>query len=239
MKNNLNIDNLRLLLHKYYEGETSPDEEKLIECFFAETDADLNSQNMALDKELFSSMAELCPGPDDCDIPDHLADRITAITESSEDLFSSKNKKKWKISISYAAVAACICVAVTIGIRWLSAPITEPTHNMNHLAATPAKSHTLLNEENSKHNVMPEKPVAELNPPAPEPRQVKANIENVTDQNNINENYVEITDPEEAEKIVLEIGRLLAVNSQKTNEAIQNLEKTIGEYKELTKSILK
>ena len=66
----------------------------------------------------------------------------------------------------------------------------------------------------------------------------KVLAESSVDPNKQEDGYIEITDPEEAEKIIIEIGRLLAANSQKTNEAIRHLEKTIDDYKELTKSIL-
>ena len=63
--------------------------------------------------------------------------------------------------------------------------------------------------------------------------------ENVDQPNRLEDGFIEITDPEEAERIVMEIGRLLASNTQKTNEAILHLEKTVDEYKEITKSILR
>lgn len=54
-----------------------------------------------------------------------------------------------------------------------------------------------------------------------------------------NEGFIEVTDPEEVKKIALGIGKLLAHNSEKTNDAISHISTTIDSYKEITKSILK
>lgn len=54
-----------------------------------------------------------------------------------------------------------------------------------------------------------------------------------------NDGFIEVTDPEEVKKIALGIGKLLAHNSEKTNDAISHISTTIDSYKEITKSILK
>ncbi|MDE6380761.1 MAG: hypothetical protein K2L11_09835 [Muribaculaceae bacterium] len=225
MKNNLDIDKLQVLLNKFYEAETTPEEERLIENFFSEKDADEIPPDLAYDQELFLSMDELRPYPTDMEIPETLIERISAITKESDEKKSGKTHRKWKKAIAYATIGICACMVLTFGIEWGSTVI-------------PTEHPTSLQARHSKPNDVSEQSVEKQKPMAEETNIRRIINESITDKDVMNDGYVEITDPKEAERIVAEIGRLLTTNSQKTNEAIQQVGKTVDEYKQLTKSIL-
>lgn len=195
MKDKPNIDHIRLLLHKYYEAETTPEEETLLETFFQATPADQLPEDLAEDGTLFNSLAPLHPGIPNLVIPEDLPDRMSEATDTPPDHPSGKIQRLWHQCISYVAAAACACLLIYIGNQ---------------------RSHS---DHNTKRSAMM--------------------TEEVPSGNVLDDGFIEITDPEEAEKIMTEIGLLLAANTRQTNEAIQHLEKTVDEYKELTKSILK
>ncbi|MDE5813497.1 MAG: hypothetical protein K2H72_04350 [Muribaculaceae bacterium] len=225
MKNKLETDSLQILLNKFYEAETTPEEERLIERFFSETDADDISPDMACDQELFLSMDELRPCPNDMKIPDSLFERISEITEESDRINSCNILRKWKKAIVFAAIGSCACLILSFGIKWYSSFI--PTERPNS-----------LQERHSEHKKASDRPIEKQKPMAAETNIRKIINESITDKDVMNDGYIEITDPKEAERIVAEIGRLLTANSQKTNEAIQQVETTVDQYKQLTKSIL-
>ena len=56
MKDNFHIDHIRHILHKYYEGATTPEEELHLELFFRDTPGCEIPEDMALDGRIFPSL---------------------------------------------------------------------------------------------------------------------------------------------------------------------------------------
>lgn len=194
MKDKLNLDHIRHLLQKYYEAETTPEEENLIETFFQLTPSEEIPDDLAEDGRHFNSLASLHSEIPDLRIPEDLLDRLSEVTDTTIANHAVKDQRSLPQRISYMAAAACACLLLYMGYqRSHLAPQTEASAMMTEKATT---------------------------------------------GDMLDDGFIEITDPEEAERIMTEIGILLASNTRQTNEALQHLEKTVDEYKELTKSIL-
>lgn len=240
MNNNFDMDKLRFLLHKYYEAETSPEEEKLLMAFFSETDAENIPQDLTADRILFSSMKELLPCQTDLEAPDGLLEKIYQNIRITPHNVSMDVKEKWKKPFLYAVIAAIACLVLSLGIRYFAIsniskpPVTKyvveapsfSTGNSPTVISDSVKAPTGSKSSDQKPSVTP--PVSQSN----------QSVAETGVSPNEAEGYIEITDPEEAQKIVMEIGRLLANNSRETNEAIRLVENTVDEYKEISKSIL-
>lgn len=238
MNNNLNIDKMRFLLHKYYEAETTHDEELLLESLFLDTPEDEIPEDMADDAKLFSAIAGLHPSEADLEIPDDLFEKISEISKNPDTNHPIKIHRRLERRIVYALAVACVCILLALGMKWMTAPSDINSKPFEYASESPA-------EEPANPQVLPNEVKTQTTSPDPEltskahrPNRSNVMVENVDVSNELEDGFIEITDPEEAEKIVLEIGRLLATNSQKTNEAIRHLEKTVDEYKEITKSII-
>ena len=239
MNNSLDLDKLRLLLHKYYEAETTPEEEILLESFFRETPAWEIPEEMTHDFRLFSAMAELHPSAANMEIPDGLFEKIYDISGTSGAKRIIKTQRNHTRHIGYALAAACACILLAIGMNWMTAPREIKTKPIEYSVESPKEQPVQPSILSDEMETQTDSPEPRHISKAPRPRQSKAMVENEDISNEMEDGFIEITDPEEAEKIVIEIGKLLAANSQKTNEAIVHLEKTVNEYKEITKSILR
>lgn len=238
MKNNIDIDKARFLLHKYYEAETSPEEVKLIEVFFS--DAKDIPKDITVDQILFSSMKELLPCQTDLEVPDDLLDKIHQDITVTPHNISKEVKGKWKNPFVYAGIAAVACLVLVLGIRYIAISTIPEPPSTDYVAKTPSaptgNSPTVISEPVEAQTA------SELSDQQPSVESYAPPINQATAEIGVSliegDGYIEITDPEEAQKIVIEIGRLLANNSRETNEAIRLVENTVDEYKEITKSIL-
>ena len=136
-------------------------------------------------------------------------------------------------------VCAVVCLVLSLGIRYITMPnISKPTTNeyaAKTLSVLKEDSTTIIIqafEKNITSEPSKQKPLTEShehhkNQRVAETRETPA----------MDDVYVEITDPDVAREILLEIGRILAQNSRKANDAIRKVETTVDEYKEFTKSI--
>ena len=240
MKDKYHIDYIRHLLHKYYEGETTPEEELNLEAFFRDTPEWEIPEDLEEDGRFFASMASLHPCEYDLEIPNGLFERISDFSGSKD---AGLTDKLYQVRrIGYILAAACVCLIVTsgiLGIRWM----TNQKHIHTETSEYTSESHAKLPEPLFKAS--PEEETSHDTSKIPSESNTRTyqlsdkTAENVGEPNRLEDGFIEITDPVEAEKIVLEIGKLLAANTQKSNEAILHLEKTVDEYKEITKSILR
>lgn len=197
MNNNINLNNLRQLLHKYYEAETSPEEEILIISLFSEIPAEDIPEDLAEDRLLFLTMNELLPTQPELEAPDDLYEKINRKISKMSGEQSTNTKGKWKKRLLYPAGITAACVAISI--------IFNPSETI--------KTEVESAEPTINHYV------------------AKIGLHPNTD-----DGYFEVTDPEEAKEIILEIGNLLANNSTKAKEATQMVESTVEEFKEINKS---
>lgn len=238
MKDKFHIDHIRTLLHKYYEGETTPEEELHLETFFRNTPAHEIPEDLALDSRIFTSLASFHPGASEMEIRDDLFEKISEISFTNHAQNSEKAHRNRATRAGYFLAAACACLLLAIGARLMTTSKQIHTKSYEYAAESPKK----LPEQSSATSSVEETiPVKAQTPSASggiTHQRYKTTAENAVEPKRLEDGFIEITDPDEAERIVKEIGWLLASNTRKTNEAIQHLEKTIDEYKEITKSIL-
>lgn len=240
MKNELDIDKLRSLLHKYYEAETSPEEERLITSYFSDGAEDI-PQDLTDDRIFFSSMKELLPSGADAEIPDDLLGKIKRDIAGKSSVVTDDKKKRWKHPFFTAGAAAAVCLVLAAGIGFITIPEIHKPPTPESLADTPSVPNTDSStgfsdrsEVKTAAKTTGQKPQSVAKEPQKNLKTAETGVSpDATD------GYMEITDPEEARKIVMEIGRLLSNNTRQTNEAIRMVENTVDEYKEITKSILK
>lgn len=105
MKNSNDIDDIRLLLEKYYEAETSGEEEKELLTFFRETDIAAISEDMRTDMKLLSLMESLRPQPSEYAVPDNLEYKINAIVYHRSITLSGR-KRQLQRFIKFSGIAA-------------------------------------------------------------------------------------------------------------------------------------
>lgn len=228
---------IKVLLHKYYEAMTTPEEERILESFFSDSRPEEIPKSLAEDQILFSSLAELHQDTASPEIPEDLLKKVSSFAESTDELYSNKSARKWIWHSIYAVAAACVCL-LTFGIRWLTAPGIQSPHLTEQAALTPTHQSIKLPEDYPETNMVSE-PSKKENVTLSQ-KIMKENLRTETSNASVEDDgFIEITDPEEAKMIVLEISKILAINSQKTNEALRNFEKTVDEYKEISKAILK
>lgn len=236
MKYDRDINNIRLLLDRYYRAETSPDEEQLLETFFKETNPADIPYDMEADAKLFELMSDTHLRPVECDIPTDLIEKINGIMDAP----SSSTFEKWSKGIfrilRYSGVAAAACIVLVliilnpIGLHQgpnLSENINEEDmkgYNLSAEAEANDNVLTIVKSQADKYAIVDDK----TNEPTEAPQV----------QTNESDGFIEITDPEEARKIALSIRKLLAQNADRTNEALEQIGNSIDSYKELTKSIL-
>ncbi len=241
MNKNIDLTKLRFLLHKYYEAETSPEEEYWLVSMFSEIKEEDCPEDLSDDRKLFVSMINLLPSPTDMQAPDNLPVKIKESISESSCHIAKDSKKKWKKPFTYASAVAVACMVLAFGVRYI---FVSGLQNSPIIENQTEKTYTSSDTPNS---IISDTPVSTKRPETIEPMQP---IEHPKTQRKItvaehrakpktDDGYIEITDPEEAQKIILEIGTLLAMNSQKTNEATQMVANTVEEYKEITKTILK
>ena len=237
MKDKFHIDYIRHLLNKYYEGDTTLEEEFLLEAFFRDTPSCEIPEDMAIDSRLFTSLGLFHAGASEMEIPDDLFERISEISVSNA-LHNDEIQRNRAIQIGYIFAAACACLILILGIRWVSTTTDRSTKTFGYASEETTKLPEPLSEKSPEEKVIPEASKTPSISTAVTHNRKNTIAENAEESNRMEDGFIEITDQEEAEKIVMEIGRLLASNTQKTNEAILHLEKTVEEYKEITKSIL-
>lgn len=233
MNYNKDIDHIRILLDKYYRAETTPDEEQDLESFFTESNRECIPKDMEADARLFNMMRDLHPLPSECDVPDNLRKKLTAIVEQPQSSHRDHLRFFRILRYSGVAVAASIIWAIITLIPWSRNSEQHPESNRMYDASPVQESQiaeasaggdsvlTIVNDPSDRYAFVDE-PIVETTQTQPEAA----------------DGFIEITDPIEAGKIALEIGRLLAFNADKTNKAMAQIGNSIDCYKEITKSVL-
>lgn len=111
----MNIDDIKRLLHSFYEGETSQEEELIIYNFFLEEDI---PDDLVLEKRIF---LKLYSGQEN-DVPPYLEEKLNILIDDLEKEEKSRSNlsiklinKSWR---HYIAIAASILVVLSVGI-WI------------------------------------------------------------------------------------------------------------------------
>lgn len=107
------VDEIRLLLEKFYDGATSCEEEQLLKDFFAQ-EVDL-PEDLEADRSVFATLSEV---EDEAvpaiEIPEDLESEINAIID--REVKKSRPKIQWADWKRFAGIAASVCLIVTVGV---------------------------------------------------------------------------------------------------------------------------
>ncbi len=129
---NQNIDDIRVLLDRYYNGDSSPEDLAILTAYF--TSCNDIPEDMEADRLLFLNINDAMP-----EIPASLSASI--IEAIQKETARAGNRRYLKI-LRFAAAAAAISVVATVAVRIIpfGAVIDEQQHLMADLTATPALS---------------------------------------------------------------------------------------------------
>lgn len=235
MNYNRDIDYIRRLLERYYRAETTPEEEKCLERFFLETDGTDIPADMVADMELFVRLSAINPLPSELEAPDDLLGKVEDIVDDPAVVPSIKKRVIWQWMVQAAGVACVACVIVVMARLYDKA--TEPENLTAEASLGNGQGANVLNikisenhYEDTKADVSVELEVRPtIGSTDRSPKRAIAEDE---------KGFIEITDPAEAQRIALDIGKLLAQNAVATNNAIEEISETFDNYKEMTKNIL-
>lgn len=231
MKYDRDINNIRLLLDRYYRAETTAEEEQELEYFFSEAAPSDIPEDMKADASLFGLMSRSHPLPSDSIVPEDLMERLNAIVEESKDRPTSR-RYPWVFKIlRYSGVAAAACIVWAI-VSLLPSPKQSMTEDR------PALAHETASLDPPKDRPALAEKAASMEPTKDRPALAKVKRRPQPPKAEQSDGFIEITDPEEARKIALSIGKLLAQNADRTNDALAQIGNSIDSYKELTKSVL-
>lgn len=207
-KHIIDTDTARTLLARWYDGATSAEEEDALTLYF--THAEDIPEDMAADAAIFA-------------MPTATSDKMSAVipadllAEVNGAIISEKIRKRRR-SIRYiaASAAACVCVALALGINGNS-DLHDTSSDKPYIAEVkedspkPTKTDTTISASQIKESME-----AETKAEAPKhttPTYAAAQTPQVKDD------YIEITDPEEAAKLQQEIAEMLSKNIDKSSHA--------------------
>lgn len=118
-------DHIRTLLHKFYEAETSPEEESLLVSFFRTTPENEIPIDLTEDRLFFLSMTSLYPDQSSLEVPQNLEEKIAAIVDTPQTSSFAKRQRHWKRRVAYTGIAAAVCAMIIVGIS--NRPFQSPT----------------------------------------------------------------------------------------------------------------
>lgn len=109
------VNEIRLLLDKFYEGLSSQEEELAIFEFFNECD-DIPADLLA-DKSVFATLTETKKELNDSiEVPDDLIGELSALIDrKAEKTTNIAPKRNWKIWLNVTGIAASVCALISIG----------------------------------------------------------------------------------------------------------------------------
>lgn len=237
MRYDNDITRIRHLLEKYYRAETSPEDEERIGTFFSEMDHADIPEDMMADARLFSLMKETHTLPSECEAPDDLIEKLNGIVETPLPSISYSGSSRIFKILKHSGIAVAACAAWAIIMFKPFGQLPETTTITSHgIENMIPDNHTAEIKENEESvlTIVKSQPdrYAFAEKQSGEVTETEQTPEEASD------GFIEITDPEEAKKIAMSIGNLLALNAGKTNDAMMQIENSIDSYKEITKSIL-
>ncbi len=200
------INEIQTLLHKYYDGETTPADEQLLKELFAVVDIDDLPEGMKADKMMFDGLRALDTADASIAIPEELGHRLELITEPG------KSITPWVSIRRYAAIAAAVAVLAIVtfvAVRLISttesvdlvSTTTVETDTTSIYTAPPVVTTPELLEESAATPVAHAKPTEHMTTSA----KPKADI-----------TYREVTDIAEARAIATRCAELLTKGNQQT-----------------------
>ncbi len=235
MKDNYDINRVRKLLIRYYSAETSPDEEEYLERFFSDVDiADL-PDDLASSRKIFAITMQLRPSITECEVPDNLTDKLNSIIAKQQPASPAKGLTKFQSILRYSGVAVAACIALSFIMVFMRQYVNDSLKVKDYDAEVVAE--TSKDPHKSVSFKIPETET-ELHVPEMEHLARQAKTTEKIQDNEDEDGFLEITDPAEAQRIMLEIGKLLAQNASETQIALCDVANSFESYKEISKSIL-
>jgi hypothetical protein len=113
----MNITEINTLLKKFYEGETTLKEEKMLHKYFAENNE--NIENFAAEKYLFANINLAA----DMEIPADLTEKISAKINAEA---KSIRKYQPSIKLRMLSIAACIALLISITVTIINSNSGQP-----------------------------------------------------------------------------------------------------------------
>ncbi len=228
-----NPEQIRTLLEKYYEGSTTaPEEEILCEYFAGDFDPSLSD-----DAEVFRSLGAL----QEFEIPEPegLEERITAALRPQAP--ASRTRRFYRI-LSFGTAAAAVLVIGILLIKSLTGQYISPLsipHTGGSISEILAQSSTEVASPPEQ-----EPPTGQIQKPLQQPKskQTQATAKTATEAPSSSyDDFREVTDPEEAAKIMQEVNALLARNFAQSDRAMlmadAAIDKSITKYVTITQKL--
>lgn len=219
-KHIIDTDTARTLLARWYDGNTSAEEEDALTTYF--THAEDIPEDMTADAAIFA-MPTAKSDKMSADIPADLLAEVNGAIISEK--IRKRRRNIWYVA---ASAAACVCVALVLGINGNSD--LNNTDDKPYIAevkkdtTTPVKTETTISASQIKESME-----AEAKPEAPKhttPTYAAAQAPQVK------YDYIEITDPEEAARLQQEIAEMLSKNIDESSHATR---RALRQAKNITK----
>ena len=153
MKRDKNIEQIKLLLARFYEGQTTPEEERLLADFFRREDV---PEDLQQDKQLFLLLAQTS----DQEMPQDIAEEITAFVNNLgqtkiQPLIPEDKQRKGVIfrlktpPKMWYRVAATVAILLAIGGGVLHHQRTYATDPFRDTCSTPEEAAAELHKANA------------------------------------------------------------------------------------------
>lgn len=196
------INEIRRLIARYYDGSCSPDEELELEEYFCLTPDSELPDDLRADAAMFRALA-MAADSDDIELPADLDERLDAVTADAP-------VRRKPIIIRYLSIAAAAAVVIAIGIGLL---------NLSRPAEQPADEQMIAVNGSTTVTVAPD---TLTEAPADS---AAVFVKAVTDET---DTYRVIDDPEEAARITSEALSLLRDKMAVANGRIRHADKKIN-----------
>ena len=207
------INQIRRLIARYYDGSCSPDEELELEEYFCLTPDSELPDDLRADAAMFRALA-MAAGSDDIELPAGLVERLDAITADAP-----VRRKPVIIRYLSIAAAAAVVIAIGIGLLNLSRPAEQTTDEQ------------MIAVNGSTANVV----VVDTVPDTPADS-TSVFVEAVSGET---DSYRVVDDPEEAARITSEALSLLRDKMAVANGRIRHADNKINKISTTLNNIIK
>lgn len=207
------INQIRRLIARYYDGTSSPDEELELEEYFCLTPDSELPDDLRADAAMFRALA-MAGSSDDIELPTGLDKRLDAVTADAP-------VRRKPVIIRYLSIAAAAAVVIAIGISLLtlSRPAEQPADEqmiaVNGPAVVKVATDTLAEAPADSTSVFAEAVSGET------------------------DSYRVVDDPEEAARITSEALSLLRDKMAVANGRIRHADKKINKISTTLNNIIK
>lgn len=234
MKSEHDINYITVLLERFYDGSSSPDDESQLAKFFADTDPNSLPADLRADAELFRGLDAIRGETGDAQMPQELTcalDKIMTPTPAVKTNIWPAIRRY--ASIGAAAAAAVVALCVTALTLTMSTRLTDTTEAT---ASVEPSDTVVVKRQQLQADATPAPLTAYQTPPVvttPEPKsQAVAHRPTAT-----TEIYREVTDLDEAQAIAERCAQLLAFGASRSRFASQQVADNLNEVYQTIQNI--